>query len=50
MEYRKLDNTSLFVSEIGYGSWPAFANQVDLDRAGRIARRALERFAIRGTR
>ena len=42
MKYRKLGNTGLFVSEIGYGSWLTFANQVDLERAGRIVRRALE--------
>lgn len=42
MHYRKLGNTGLFVSEIGYGSWLTFANQVDLDRAERIIRRALE--------
>lgn len=42
MKYRKLGNTGLFVSEIGYGSWLTFANQVDLDRAERIIRRALE--------
>ncbi len=33
MKYRKLGNTGLFVSEIGYGSWLTFATQVDLDRA-----------------
>ena len=42
MRYRKLGNTGLFVSEIAYGSWLTFANQVDLDRAERIVRRALE--------
>ena len=42
MKYRKLGNTGLFVSEIGYGSWLTFANQVDVDRAERIVRRALE--------
>jgi voltage-dependent potassium channel beta subunit len=42
MKYRKLGNTGLFVSEIGYGSWLTFATQVDLDRAERIVRRALD--------
>ena len=42
MKYRKLGNTGLFVSEIGYGSWLTFANQVDLERAQRIIHRALE--------
>lgn len=42
MKYRKLGNTGLFVSEIGYGSWLTFANQVDLARAEGIITRALE--------
>ena len=42
MKYRKLGNTGLFVSEIGYGSWLTFATQVDLDRAERIVRAALD--------
>ncbi len=42
MRYRKLGNTGLFVSEIAYGSWLTFANQVDVDRAERIVRAALE--------
>ena len=42
MKYRKLGNTGLFVSEIAYGSWLTFANQVDLERADRIVRHALE--------
>lgn len=42
MKYRKLGNTGLYVSEISYGSWLTFANQVDVDRAERIIRRGLE--------
>lgn len=42
MKYRKLGNTGLFVSEIGYGSWLTFANQVDLDRAEQIIRFGLD--------
>lgn len=42
MKYRKLGNTGLFVSEIGYGSWLTFASQVDLSRAERIVRTALD--------
>ncbi len=32
MTYRKLGNTVLSVSETAFGSWPTFANQVDVDR------------------
>lgn len=42
MKYRKLGNTGLFVSEIGYGSWLTFANQVDLERAQAIVHKALD--------
>ncbi len=42
MKYRKLGNTGLYVSEIAYGSWLTFANQVDFDRAETIVCRALE--------
>ena len=42
MKYRKLGNTGLFVSEIAYGSWLTLGNQVNLDRAESIVRRALE--------
>ncbi|MFW5688529.1 MAG: aldo/keto reductase family protein [Spirochaetota bacterium] len=42
MKYRKLGNTGLFVSEVAYGSWLTFANQVDLDRAERIIHKAIE--------
>lgn len=42
MKYRKLGNTGLFVSEVSYGSWLTFHNQIGLDRAERIVRRALE--------
>lgn len=42
MKYRKLGNTGLFVSEIAYGSWLTFATQVDLNRAERIVRTALD--------
>jgi voltage-dependent potassium channel beta subunit len=42
MKYRKLGNTGLFVSEIAYGSWLTFANQVDLERAERIIRGAID--------
>jgi len=42
VHYRKLGNTGLFVSEIGYGSWLTFANQVELADAERIIGRALE--------
>lgn len=42
MKYRRLGNTGLFVSEIAYGSWLTFANQVDVDRAERIVRSALD--------
>lgn len=42
MEYRKLGNTGLVVSEIAYGSWLTFASQVDLSRAKDIIRTAFD--------
>ncbi len=36
MEYRRVGNSGLKVSEIAYGSWLTFANQVDLDKAKAI--------------
>lgn len=42
MKYRKLGNTGLSVSEIAYGSWLTFANQVELDKAKKIINRAIE--------
>lgn len=42
MEYRKLGNTGLTVSEIAYGSWLTFASQVDLERAKGIIRTAFD--------
>lgn len=42
MKYRKLGNTGLFVSEISYGSWLTFHNQIDGSTADRIVRRALD--------
>lgn len=42
MKYRKLGNTGLKVSEIAYGSWLTFANQVELDNAKKIINRAIE--------
>lgn len=42
MKYRKLGNTGLFVSEVGYGSWLTFENQFDLRTAERLVRRALD--------
>jgi len=42
MNYRKLGRTGLKVSEISYGSWLTFGNQVELDAAKAILRRAFE--------
>jgi voltage-dependent potassium channel beta subunit len=42
MEYRKLGRTGVKVSEIAYGSWLTFSNQVELDSAKKIIKRALE--------
>jgi len=42
MEYRRIGTTGLKVSEIAYGSWLTFANQVELDKAKAIIRRAFE--------
>jgi aryl-alcohol dehydrogenase-like predicted oxidoreductase len=36
MNYRRVGNSGLKVSEIAYGSWLTFANQVDLERAESI--------------
>ncbi len=36
MEYRRVGNSGLKVSEIAYGSWLTFSNQVDLDKAKAI--------------
>ncbi|MEI8093209.1 MAG: aldo/keto reductase family protein [Spirochaetales bacterium] len=42
MNYRKLGATGLKVSEIAYGSWLTFGNQVELDSAKAILQRARE--------
>ncbi len=42
MEYRKLGKTGLTVSEIAYGSWLTFADQIELDQAGNIIAKAFE--------
>ncbi|MDA3901514.1 MAG: aldo/keto reductase family protein [Spirochaetes bacterium] len=42
MEYRRLGRSGLKVSEIAYGSWLTFANQVELDNGKEIVTRALE--------
>lgn len=42
MEYRRLGQSGLKVSEIAYGSWLTFANQVELDSAKDIIHRAFE--------
>ncbi len=42
MEYRRVGKTGLQVSEIAYGSWLTFANQVELDTAKAIIKRAFE--------
>lgn len=42
MQYRRLGKTGLKVSEISYGSWLTFGNQVELDRAKAIIARAFE--------
>ncbi|MDA3955703.1 aldo/keto reductase family protein [Oceanispirochaeta sp.] len=42
MEYRKIGNTGLKVSEIAYGSWLTFAHQVELENAKKIVNRAFE--------
>lgn len=42
MKYRKLGNTGLKVSEIAYGSWLTFANQVELEKAKALVNRAVE--------
>jgi voltage-dependent potassium channel beta subunit len=42
MEYRRLGQSGLKVSEIAYGSWLTFANQVELDSAKNIIKRAFD--------
>lgn len=40
MQYRRLGRTGLKISEITYGSWLTFGNQVELDAAKEIVERA----------
>ena len=42
MNYRRLGRSGLKVSEIAYGSWLTFSNQVELDLAETIIRKAVE--------
>jgi len=42
MEYRRVGKSGLKVSEIAYGSWLTFANQIELENARKIVRRAFE--------
>ncbi|MFP4384367.1 MAG: aldo/keto reductase family protein [Spirochaetia bacterium] len=42
MKYRRLGNTGLLVSEIAYGSWLTFGNQVDRKKADGIISKALD--------
>lgn len=42
MEYRRVGNTGLRVSEVAYGSWLTFANQVELENAKEIIKKAFE--------
>ncbi len=42
MKYRKVGNTGLKVSEIAYGSWLTFANQVELDNAKVLIEKAFD--------
>ena len=42
MNYRRVGTSGLVVSEIAYGSWLTFANQVELDNAKAILARAFE--------
>jgi voltage-dependent potassium channel beta subunit len=42
MNYRRIGKTGLKVSEIAYGSWLTFANQIELDNAKDIVKKAFE--------
>lgn len=42
MQYRRVGKSGLKVSEIAYGSWLTFANQVELDNAKEIIHKAFE--------
>lgn len=42
MKYRRLGNSGLKVSEVAYGSWLTFANQIELENAKSVINRAIE--------
>jgi voltage-dependent potassium channel beta subunit len=42
MKYRRVGNSGLKISEITYGSWLTFGNQVELDQAQEIIEKAFE--------
>ncbi|MBI9099365.1 MAG: aldo/keto reductase family protein [Spirochaetaceae bacterium] len=42
MKYRRLGRSGLRVSEIAYGSWLTFANQVELEKGKKIIHQAIE--------
>lgn len=42
MKYRRVGTSGLQVSEIAYGSWQTFGNQVELDNAKEIIKKAFE--------
>ena len=42
MEYRRLGKTGLKISELSYGSWVTFSNQLDFDNASEIMKLAYE--------
>jgi voltage-dependent potassium channel beta subunit len=42
MEYRRVGASGLKVSEIAYGSWVTFGNQVELDQSKELVKKALE--------
>ncbi|MCA9922662.1 MAG: aldo/keto reductase, partial [Anaerolineales bacterium] len=42
MEYRRLGKSGLKVSELSFGSWVTFGNQVDIDKAAEIMKTAYD--------
>ena len=43
MEYRRLGNTGMYVSEISYGNWITHGSQVETEAAVKCVREALTR-------
>ena len=42
MKYRNLGNSGLKISELSYGSWVTFGNQVDVNMASELIKTAYD--------